>query len=91
MQPIQPIQDGQRTKIIYGLIRDQKYKEAVEYLNYELQFSTKSRALSLLAYCHYMNQDFNQAVTIYEQLVKYYPEIDDYKVYLAQSYYKESK
>lgn len=23
--------------------------------------------------------------------MKYYPEIDDYKIYLAQSYYKDSK
>ncbi|CAD8070436.1 unnamed protein product [Paramecium primaurelia] len=37
-----------------------------------------------------MSQDFSQAVAIYEQLVKYYPEIDDYKIYLAQSYYKDS-
>ncbi|CAK65555.1 unnamed protein product (macronuclear) [Paramecium tetraurelia] len=90
MQPVQPIAEGQRTKIIYTLIKDQKYREAINYLNYELQFCPKSRALSLLAYCHYMNQDFTSAVGIYEQLVKYYPEIDDYKIYLAQSYYKDS-
>ncbi|CAD8079796.1 unnamed protein product [Paramecium primaurelia] len=90
MQPVQPIAEGQRTRTIYTLIKDQKYKDAINYLNYELQFCPKSRALSLLAYCHYMNQDFSQAVAIYEQLVKYYPEIDDYKIYLAQSYYKDS-
>ncbi|CAD8045107.1 unnamed protein product [Paramecium primaurelia] len=90
MQPVQPIAEGQETKSIYSLIKDQKDKEAINYLNYELQFCPKSRALSLLAYCHYMNQDFTSAVCIYELLVKYYPEIDDYKIYLAQSYYKNS-
>ncbi|CAD8133084.1 unnamed protein product [Paramecium pentaurelia] len=90
MQPIHPIIEGQRTRTIYNLIKDQKYKDAINYLNYELQFCPKSRPLSLLAYCHYMNQDFSQVVTIYEQLVKYYPEIDDYKIYIAQSYYKDS-
>lgn len=27
----------------------------------------------------------------YEQLVSYYPEVDEYKLYLAQTYYKEGK
>lgn len=71
MQPIQPIADGQRTKVIYNLIKEGKYREAIGYLNYELQFCPKSRALSLLAYCHYMNQDFNQAVSMYPLLLSY--------------------
>lgn len=36
-----------------------------------------------------MSQDFMNASKIYEQLVKYYPEVDDYKIYLAQSLYKD--
>jgi tetratricopeptide repeat protein 30 len=44
--------------------------------------------MSLLAYCYYMSQDFSNAARVYEQLVKYYPEIHDYKLYLAESHYK---
>ncbi len=57
--------------------------DAIEYLNYELQFCPKSRALSLLGYCYFMVQDFTNASNIYEQLVRYYPEVDEYKLYLA--------
>lgn len=44
--------------------------------------------MSLLAYCYYMSQDFLNSARVYEQLAKYYPEITDYKLYLAQSHYK---
>lgn len=30
------IGEGQRTKVIYSLIKEQKYMDAIEYLNYEL-------------------------------------------------------
>jgi len=33
---IKQIPDGERTKTIYNLIKDQKYLEAISYLNYEL-------------------------------------------------------
>lgn len=36
MQPLKQIPDGQRTKTIYGLIKDKKYQDAIEHLNYEL-------------------------------------------------------
>jgi tetratricopeptide repeat protein 30 len=39
--------------------------------------------MSLLAYCYYMSQDFSNAAKVYEQLAKYYPEVPDYKLYLA--------
>jgi len=42
-----------------------------------------------LGYCYFQNQDFSQAAGIYEQLVRLYPESDDYKLYYAQSLYKE--
>lgn len=44
--------------------------------------------MSLLAYCYYMSQDFSNAARVYEQLVKYYPEVPEYKLYLAESHYK---
>lgn len=62
--------------------------QAITHLNYELQFCPRSRSMSLLAYCYYMSQDFSNAARVYEQLVKYYPEVHDYKLYLAESHYK---
>ena len=61
MQPLKQIPEGERTKTIYTLIKDQKYSEAIQYLNYELQFTPRSRTLSLLGYCYYMKQDFSNA------------------------------
>lgn len=35
-----------------------------------------------------MSQDFLNSARVYEQLSKFYPEVTDYKLYLAQSHYK---
>lgn len=89
------IPDGQRTKIIYTLIKEGKYQDvthisiqAINHLNYELQFCPRSRSMSLLAYCYFMSQDFLNSARVYEQLAKYYPDVTEYKLYLAQSHYK---
>ncbi|XP_066498448.1 intraflagellar transport protein 70A isoform X3 [Hoplias malabaricus] len=48
----------------------------------------KSRAaLSLLGYCYYHMQDFTNAAECYEQLIQLHPEVEDYKLYHAQSLY----
>lgn len=44
--------------------------------------------MSLLAYCYFMSQDFLNSARVYEQLTKYYPDVTEYKLYLAQSHYK---
>ena len=36
MLPIKNISEGSRTKVIYTLIKDERYAEAIEHLNYEL-------------------------------------------------------
>uniref|UniRef100_A0A8C6MLX7 Tetratricopeptide repeat protein 30 n=1 Tax=Nothobranchius furzeri TaxID=105023 RepID=A0A8C6MLX7_NOTFU len=56
----------------------------------ELQFCTiQSRAaLSLLGFCYYHIQDFSNAAECYEQLTQLHPEVEEYKVYYAQSLYK---
>ena len=36
MFPVKTIPDGSRTKVIYTLIKDERYAEAIEHLNYEL-------------------------------------------------------
>ncbi|KAM6904943.1 intraflagellar transport protein 70A [Xenentodon cancila] len=83
------IKDGEYTATIYGLIKDSNYVEAIHILNGQLQKHTKSRAaLSLLGYCYYHIQDFASAAECYEQLTQLHPEVEEYKVYYAQSLYK---
>lgn len=45
-------------------------------------------ALSLLGFCYYHIQDFAASAECYEQLTQLHPEVEDYKVYYAQSLYK---
>ena len=83
------LREGSFTKIIYGMIRDQQYIEAIQMLSYQLQMFPRSRAaLSLLAYCYYHIQDYVQAVTQYEMLAKFFPYVTEYKIYYAQSLFK---
>ena len=52
-------------------------------------FGLQSRAaLSLLGYCYHQMQDFVNAADCYEQLTFLNPEVEDYKLYYAQSLYK---
>ncbi|XP_065194085.1 intraflagellar transport protein 70A-like [Sycon ciliatum] len=81
--------DGQVTATIYGLIKNHMYSEAAEILQEKLQLYPKSRAaLSLLAFCYYHMQDFENAAECYEQLQVSYPDVDEYKLYYAQTLYK---
>lgn len=83
------IQDGQMTATVYTLIREEKFAEAIHVLSNQLQMFPRSRAaLSLLGYCYYQVQDFNQAADKYEALCRCNPEVDEYKFYYAQSLYK---
>ncbi|RTG83665.1 tetratricopeptide repeat protein 30 [Schistosoma bovis] len=83
------IKEGEFTAAIYGAIKDQKYKEAVNMLNQQLLVHPSSRAaLSLLGYCFYQLQDFVSASDCYEQLTQHFPDIEEYKFYFAQSLYK---
>jgi len=80
---------GQFTSTIYGAIRDEKYAEVIDVLQVELQnFSANRGILSLLGYCYYKSCDFFNAVEAYEQLVAICPEVEEYKVYYAQSLFK---
>ncbi|XP_077125167.1 intraflagellar transport protein 70A isoform X2 [Ranitomeya variabilis] len=83
------IKDGEYTATIYKLIKEGRYGEAVQVLHIELQKQYRSRAgLSLLGYCYYQMQDFVSAADCYEQLLQINPEVEEYKVYYAQSLYK---
>ncbi|KAM8825310.1 intraflagellar transport protein 70A isoform 1-T1 [Synchiropus picturatus] len=83
------IKDGEYTATIYKLIKEGQYVEAIHILNAQLQRHAKSRAaLSLLGFCYYHIQDFSAAAECYEQLTQLHPEVEEYKVYHAQSLYK---
>ncbi|XP_034566438.1 tetratricopeptide repeat protein 30A-like isoform X2 [Notolabrus celidotus] len=83
------IKDGEYTATIYKLIKEGQYVEAIHILNGQLQKHTKSRAaLSLLGFCYYHIQDFTNSAECYEQLTQLHPEVEEYKVYYAQSLYK---
>ncbi|XP_056376610.1 tetratricopeptide repeat protein 30A isoform X1 [Hyla sarda] len=83
------IKDGEYTATIYKLIKEARYGEAVQILSIELQKQYRSRAgLSLLGYCYYQMQDFVNAADCYEQLTQINPEVEEYKLYYAQSLYK---
>ncbi|GAB1286459.1 Tetratricopeptide repeat protein 30B [Apodemus speciosus] len=83
------IPDGEFTAVVYRLIRDSRYSEAVQLLSAELQRSSRSRAgLSLLAYCYYRLQEFELAAECYEQLSQMHPELEQYRLYQAQALYK---
>lgn len=43
-------------------------------------FPRNRAALSLLSYCYYQMQDYKAATTMYEQLVKVCPTVEEYKV-----------
>ena len=45
-------------------------------------------ALSVLAYTYYQMQDFVNASDCYEQLSSLFPDVEEYRLYYAQSLYK---
>ncbi|CAM9947291.1 unnamed protein product, partial [Hapterophycus canaliculatus] len=67
------------TSIVYTAIKDTRFPEAVHLLTSELgNFPRNRAALSLLSYCYYQMQDYKAATTMYEQLVKVCPSVDEY-------------
>ncbi|XP_056609233.1 tetratricopeptide repeat protein 30A isoform X1 [Triplophysa dalaica] len=86
--PLTMIKDGEYTATVYKMIKEGRYGDAIHILSKEHQKHTKSRAaLSLLGYCYYHMQDFTNAAECYEQLTQLHPEVEDYKLYYAQSLY----
>ncbi|KAJ3038123.1 Tetratricopeptide repeat protein 30A [Rhizophlyctis rosea] len=86
------VPEGKYTYTIYSYIRDGRFTDVIKILTNELQTFPKSRAaLSLLAYCYYQIQDYAESAGCYEQLVRHHPEVDDYRMYYAQSLYKSGQ
>ncbi|XP_035726099.1 tetratricopeptide repeat protein 30A-like isoform X2 [Vespa mandarinia] len=80
------IKDGEYTKTIYSMIKEQRYGDTIKVLTTLFESHPDSRpCLSLLAHCHFYMQDFAAAATCYEKLVQICPEENIYKLYHAQS------
>jgi tetratricopeptide repeat protein 30 len=80
---------GQFTAIVYGAIKEQRYLDAIDILQGELQNFPRSRAaLSLLGYCYYHVGNYVDAAQSYEDLIGIAPDNEDYKIYYAQALYK---
>ncbi|XP_030764735.1 tetratricopeptide repeat protein 30A isoform X1 [Sitophilus oryzae] len=82
------INDGDFTKTVYNLVKESRFSEAIKILHGIPESSSTRAGLSLLAYCYFYIQDFNNAASYYEQLTEMYPDNDDYKLYYTQSLYQ---
>ncbi|PHJ20925.1 tetratricopeptide repeat-containing protein [Cystoisospora suis] len=73
--------EGKRlTDSVYAFIRDEKYDSAKRLLSRELARTPKCRALlSLLGYCCYHMQDYEDAAAVYEELAACYPDQASYQ------------
>ncbi|KAI9337052.1 hypothetical protein DFJ73DRAFT_798584 [Zopfochytrium polystomum] len=86
------VAEGKYTATIYAYVRDGRFADVIKLLSNELQAFPRSRAaLSLLAYSYYQIQDFVAAAGCYEQLVRSFPDVDEYRLYYAQSLYKSGQ
>lgn len=101
------IPDGQFSSVVYGLIANQKYDEAKKVLEDMMEkFPGNRAALSLLGYVTFMMRDYTGSqkwyffflfidVLItpcsYEQLIKKFPSVTDYKLNYAQALQKDGK
>uniref|UniRef100_A0A6P7HD98 Tetratricopeptide repeat protein 30 n=1 Tax=Diabrotica virgifera virgifera TaxID=50390 RepID=A0A6P7HD98_DIAVI len=82
------INDGDFTRTIYTLIKENKLVEAIKILHGITESNSTRAGLSLLAYCYFYIQDFVKAASYYEKLTNLYPDNDDYKLYHAQALYQ---
>uniref|UniRef100_A0A915DKY2 Tetratricopeptide repeat protein 30 n=1 Tax=Ditylenchus dipsaci TaxID=166011 RepID=A0A915DKY2_9BILA len=83
-----PIKDGEFTSTVYGMIKENRFTDAMRVLQYELQRAPDSRAaLSLLGFCYYNIQDYIMAAECYGKLTEKYPQHVDYKLNHAQALY----
>ncbi|XP_056638530.1 tetratricopeptide repeat protein 30A [Diorhabda carinulata] len=82
------INDGDFTRTIYTLIKENKFYEAIKILHGISESNSTRAGLSLLAFCYFYVQDFVNASNYYEKLTNLYQEDNDYKLYYAQSLYQ---
>ncbi|XP_052867821.1 tetratricopeptide repeat protein 30 homolog [Anopheles cruzii] len=82
------IRDGEYTKTIYTMIKEERFVEAINTLNGIPESSTTRAGLSLLGHCYYTTQDFIEAANCYEHLMSLVPDVQEYRLYYAQSLFQ---
>ncbi|XP_058116473.1 tetratricopeptide repeat protein 30 homolog [Anopheles ziemanni] len=82
------IRDGEYTKTIYTMIKEERFQDAINTLNGIPESSTTRAGLSLLGHCYYQIQDFIEAANCYEQLINIVPDVQEYRLYYAQSLFQ---
>jgi len=83
------ISEGDYTTVIYGMIKEARYKEVRPILENQLILFPDSRAaISLLAYVCYMSEDFIESAKWYERLTELCPQEAKYRYYHAQALHK---
>lgn len=80
------IQEGKLTSTIYTIIRDQEWDQAIEILKDQLaQHPGNRAALSLLAFCNYSAGNYEDAVSLYQELCQRHPTSERYQLALANA------
>ncbi|XP_035894759.1 tetratricopeptide repeat protein 30 homolog [Anopheles stephensi] len=82
------IRDGEYTKIIYTMIKEERFQDAINTLNTIPESSTTRAGLSLLGHCYYQMQDFIEAANCYEHLINLVPDVQEYRLYYSQSLFQ---
>lgn len=76
------------TKVIYSLINEQRYADAISVLC-KIPESTNCRAgLSVLGYCYYACHEYIEAANCYEQLCILVPNEPEYQFHFALSLFQ---
>lgn len=71
------VREGKNTEMIYTMIREGRYNEAIPVLSSKLlEFPSSRAAASLLAYCYYYVSDYQNSLQLYERLIKMCPEVE---------------
>lgn len=69
-------------------IKEERFQDAINTLNTIPESSTTRAGLSLLGHCYYQTQDFIEAANCYEHLLNLVPDVQEYRLYYAQSLFQ---
>ncbi|TMW52693.1 hypothetical protein DOY81_002216 [Sarcophaga bullata] len=82
------LREGHITRTIYNLIKDKRFEDVIECIINLGEAANTRAGLSILGYCYYHAQKYEEAATCYEQLCNLVLKIPKYKFYYAQSLYQ---
>lgn len=65
-------------------IKDKRYEDVIDCISNLGEASNTRAGLSLMGYCYYHSQKYEQAATCYEQLSNLLPKVPEYKYVVAK-------